>query len=332
MEICFTPSKHWGQSYIAIGVGCLQTKCPNVVGDLKKLGDFVAANNTWKDNTAVTDYIDFLIRDYPDVLTLEPKEWDTYIKKYDEVLQREPTMLTRKVAYSVSGTGKVYEAPFYERIIFCLRYEDARLILGGIQQQMGLKTCVYCNVIPTISNDEQVFYQMDHYLPQSKYPFLGTCFYNLQPSCGICNGQKGKKNSDFGLYVNVQQHKTLSPFRFVPKVSCGIGPYPTCSEILFKGSGKRVTKESKAHEKMFHIDTLYAGRINEVSKLYENAYKTNDSVVQAMAACYGFENTKAKAIAYLSNHLSLDEADIHKEPLTKLRQDTIKQMKEGGVI
>ena len=23
-EICFTPSKHWGQSYIAIGVGCLQ--------------------------------------------------------------------------------------------------------------------------------------------------------------------------------------------------------------------------------------------------------------------------------------------------------------------
>ena len=23
MEICFTPSKHWGQSYIAIGVGCL---------------------------------------------------------------------------------------------------------------------------------------------------------------------------------------------------------------------------------------------------------------------------------------------------------------------
>ena len=22
-EICFTPSKHWGQSYIAIGVGCL---------------------------------------------------------------------------------------------------------------------------------------------------------------------------------------------------------------------------------------------------------------------------------------------------------------------
>lgn len=197
---------------------------------------------------------------------------------------------------------------------------------------MGLKTCVYCNVMPTLSNDEQVFYQMDHYLPQSKYPFLGTCFYNLQPSCGICNGHKGQKDSDFGLYVKAEQHKTLSFFRFVPRVSCGIGPYPTCCEILFKGSGKRVTRESKAYEKMFHIEALYADYSNEVSKLYENAYKTNDSLVQAMDASFGFVNTKANAIAYLSNQLSLDEADIHKEPLMKLRQDTIKQMKDGGVI
>lgn len=307
-------------------------KSQNVAQDLKKLGDFVAANNTWKDKDVVTDYIDLLINDYPVVLTLEPRKWASYMQKYDMVLQREPDMLTKKVVYGVSGNGKVYEAPFYERIIFCLRYEDARLILGEIQQQMGLKTCVYCNMILTISNDEQVFYQMDHYLPQSKYPFLGTCFYNLQPSCGICNGHKGTKDSDFGLYVNVEQHKVLSPFRFVPKVSCGMGPYPICSGILFKGRGKRVTKESKAHEKLFHIDTMYAGCTNEVSKLYENAYKTNDSLVQAMAASFGFVNTKANAIAYLSNQLSLDEADIHKEPLTKLRQDTIKQMKEGGVI
>lgn len=83
---------------------------------------------------------------------------------------------------------------------------------------------------------------------------------------------------------------------------------------------------------MFHIEALYADYSNEVSKLYENAYKTNDSLVQAMAASFGFVNTKANAIAYLSNQLSLDEADIHKEPLMKLRQDTIKQMKDGGVI
>ena len=146
----------------------VKVKCPKVVDDLEKLRNYVAAHNPGIDKTAVTDYIGLLISDYPAVLTLEPKDWNAYIQKYDVVLQREPTMLTRKVVYGVSGKGKVHEAPFYERIISCLRYEDARLILGEIQQQMGLKTCVYCNVIPTISNDEQVYYQMDHYQPQSK--------------------------------------------------------------------------------------------------------------------------------------------------------------------
>lgn len=42
--------------------------------------------------------------------------------------------------------------------------------------------------------------------------------------------------------------------------------------------------------------------------------------------------TKADVLAYMSGHLSLEEKDIHKKTLTKLKQDTIKQLKEGGVL
>lgn len=310
----------------------VMAKCPNVKDDLQELAKFVSANNQWKDKDAAVDYINLLTGDYPAVLTLEPKDWDTYIKKYGNVLKREPDMLTREVAYAKDGKGRLHEAKLYERIIFCLRYDDARKILGGIHQQMGLKTCVYCNVLPTLSNDGDVLYQMDHYLPQSKYPFLGTCFYNLQPSCGVCNGHKGTRDSDFGLYVNVEQHKVLNPFLFVPQIATGHGAYPTCSEITFTGAKKCATKESKAHEAMFHIKTMYACYTGKVDKLYEDAYKMNDSLVQAMSSCYGLNPTKADVLAYMSNHISLDEKDIHKEPLTKLKQDTIRQMKEGGVV
>lgn len=68
-----------------------------------------------------------------------------------------------------------------------------------------------------MATDKDVMYQMDHFMPQSLYPFLGTCFYNLQPSCGICNGHKGKSLSDFGLYVNAEEDKELNPFLFYPK-------------------------------------------------------------------------------------------------------------------
>lgn len=305
--------------------------CADVEEKLAALGTFVADNNNWNDKSAITDYFDLLIADYPKVLTLEPIEWKQYIDKYNEVLKREPDMLKTKVAYRKTET-KVFTGKLYERIIDCLQYTKARVILGKIHQQMGLKTCVYCNVIPTMSNNGEVFYQMDHYLPQSLYPFLGTCFYNLQPSCGVCNDHKKTQDCDFGLYVNSEQHKELSPFRFVPKVKNLDGPYPECEDIQFRGKEANVTKESKAHEEMFHINNLYAGYKDEVSALYTDAYKMNPSIVEANAACWGIPATKKDVLAYMSGHLSLEEKDVHKKTLTKLKQDTIKQLKEGGVL
>ena len=167
--------------------------CADVEEKLAVLGKFVADNNNWNDKSAITDYFDLLIADYPKVLTLEPIEWKQYIDKYNEVLKREPDMLTTEVPYTKTKK-KVLKGKLYERIIICLQYAKARVILGDIHQQMGLKTCVYCNAVPTMSNNGEVFYQMDHYLPQSLYPFLGTCFYNLQPSCGVCNDHKKTKN------------------------------------------------------------------------------------------------------------------------------------------
>lgn len=286
--------------------------CADVEKKLAELGTFVADKNHWNDKSAITDYINLLIADYPKILTLEPIEWKQYIDKYNEVLKREPDMLTTEVAYTKTKK-KVLKGKLYERIIDCLQYTKARVILGEIHQQMGLKTCVYCNAIPTMSKNGEVFYQMDHYLPQSLYPFLGTCFYNLQPSCGVCNDHKKTKNCDFGLYVNSEQHKDLSPFRFVPKVKNLDGPYPECEDIQFRGKEANVTKESKAHEEMFHIDNLYAGYKDEVSALYTDAYKMNPSMVEVSAACLGIPATKEDVLAYMSGHLSLEEKDIHKK-------------------
>lgn len=305
--------------------------CIDVEKKLLELGTFVAGHNVWGDKKAIMDYINLLVADYPKVLTLEPIEWKTYIDKYNKVLKREPNMLVTEVAYRKTKK-KILKGKFYERIIACLQYEKARQILGAIHQQMGLKTCVYCNVTPTLSNDGDVFYHMDHYMPQSLYPFLGTCFYNLQPSCSVCNGHKSTQDCDFGLYVNSEQHKELNPFRFLPKVKNLESPYPECEEILFRGRNANVTLESKAHEDMFHIHNLYAGYKNKVSLLYSDAYKMNSSMIDANAACFGIPATKKDVLAYISDHLSLDEKDVHKEPLTKLKQDTIKQMQEGGVI
>lgn len=306
---------------------------PDVTVKLQELAKFVADNNPWTDKNAITDYIGQMIADYSDLLTLEPKNWQTYIYKYNKVLVREPNMLTMEMNYRQKAKGGFYKGKLYERILACLGYEDARLILGPIHQTMGLKTCVYCNVNPTIAVEGDVMYQMDHFMPQSKYPFLGTCFYNLQPSCGICNGHKGKKSCDFGLYVNVEQRKELNPFRFVSIISqVPMKENGECMDIQLRSKNKTVTEECKKHDKMFHIHTMYSAYKSKVSELYDRCYQLNESAVSAMAAAFRIPPTKECVLSFISGNFSSDETKIHQEPFTKLKQDTILQMKEGGLL
>ena len=309
----------------------VQNECPNVVTDLENLKTFVVANNVWIDSSAVVDYIDTIIADYPALLTLEPKNWD--LQKYKDVEAREPGMLKKKVTYGFDSNGKAQITELYKRIVFCMRYTDVRVILGSIHQEMGLKSCVYCNAETTLTGlDGDVFYQMDHFLPKSKYPFLCTCFYNLQPSCGGCNGHKLTQDSDFGLYVNVEQGIEINPFLFVPQVTDikGMGDY-TCLSIGFTGKSKRETTESKEHNKVFHIKSKYSGHRDKVKDIYDEAYKMTESYINATHDAYGVNPMKQDVLAFMEK-FPLEEERIHEKPFTKLKQDTMKQLKENGLL
>lgn len=61
---------------------------------------------------AITDYIGQMIADYSDLLTLEPKNWQAYIYKYNKVLRREPNMLTKEVNYRIKAKGGFYKGIF----------------------------------------------------------------------------------------------------------------------------------------------------------------------------------------------------------------------------
>lgn len=110
------------------------SQLPDVTVKLQELAKFVADNNPWTDKNAIMDYIGQMVVDYSDLLTLEPKNWQIYIRKYNNVLRREPNMLTKEVNYRIKAKGDFYKGIFYERILACLEYQDTRLILGSIHQ------------------------------------------------------------------------------------------------------------------------------------------------------------------------------------------------------
>lgn len=313
----------------------MQRICPNITRDLEILRDNVVAFNPDIDGTIVTQYINTIISDYPEILTTEPKDWD--LKKYGNILKKDYKILTNKVKYKVKKndpTGKpieYYEDALYKRIMFCLRYSVARIILGDIHQKMKLKACVYCNTQPTRSARGKVFYEMDHLKPQSKYPFLGTCFYNLQPSDAMCNKNKLTKPCDFQLFVN-DPNEELSPFKFLPQV-IEIAPEKgaECIDIRFVGKSGKETAASKQYESTFHINALYASYRDTVEELYEKNNKMPQAIIDAYKASIDYAPTRSDLTNYLLG-CPYDESRIHEDILRKIKVDTMKQLDDANLL
>ena len=68
----------------------------------------------------------------------------------------------------------------------------------SLVNNLNLSTCVYCNrqyITPV--KDVKLRPALDHFYPKSVYPILALCFFNLIPSCDICNSKFKKSQTIF---------------------------------------------------------------------------------------------------------------------------------------
>ena len=308
----------------------MKSSCNDVVNDLKTLRDNLIKFNKWVDEDGIKEYFDTIISDYPKLLILEPKDWE--LEKYTAIENKNKNFLKKKVVYAKNSRNKPMRGSVYKRIMFCLRYTKARLILGRIHQEMGLRACIYCNTISLEASNDEVSYEMDHYKPQSEFPYLGTCFYNLQPCDSGCNKRKSKKFSNFGLYVNEgTSNLELSPFMFHAKFK-QIGKYQAeCLEIEFLGKKGMVTDESIAHDDTFHIHKKYINYRQEAANIYEKAVTMNENGRKAREEVIGYKPSRNDYIKYILD-APYDESLIHSKPLNKLKFDIFKDLDDNNVL
>jgi hypothetical protein len=66
-------------------------------------------------------------------------------------------------------------------------------------ENFDFRTCFYCNkdFITNFDTDKKVStFQLDHFFDKATYPYLALSFYNLIPSCYVCNAKvKGSENT-----------------------------------------------------------------------------------------------------------------------------------------
>lgn len=73
-----------------------------------------------------------------------------------------------------------------------------------IMESLGIKTCPYCNREYTFTlygKDKKTRPEFDHFYNKTDYPILALSFFNLVPSCHVCNHIKGTNDVKVNPYV-----------------------------------------------------------------------------------------------------------------------------------
>lgn len=142
------------------------------------------------------DYLQKILDEYPKLLACEPgsADWKRIDSEFGTLLNKDALKVSIRYPLKKPGKSKKKNRTetFHEAIVRMMGYTKIQKeIFPPIMERLHVKTCVYCNSqFAIVADDTTALFQLDHCWPKSVYPYLCTCFFNLQPSCGSCNQRK----------------------------------------------------------------------------------------------------------------------------------------------
>lgn len=209
-----------------------------------------------------------------------------------------------------------------------------------LTEKKGANTCTYCNrqYTPTISkflrtgSRGKQYYEyithptLDHWFSHEMYPLLGLSYYNLIPSCSVCNsGAKGSKLFSLQDYVHPHMSRNDNP-DFTFRAAGGGGHWLLTIDH---------DKKSPVHNTLdaFKLEEIYAFHQDwEVKDIMDFSEITGGNYLKDLYDIVLSDTLGAKsscdAYQMLFGAMS-DPKDFLKRPFSKLKYDLLKQL---GVI
>lgn len=275
----------------------------------------------WRD---YAEYVQNIIDHYSNLLVLPPSKFESYKVSYFNMLSNTQLVSTHWRQNS--------RTPFFEEIVKRMRYDAVRdQEYVKYYNKLAIKTCVYCNAqyavsVNTSSSVSKCYFELDHFKPKSKYPFLCTSFFNLQPCCGNCNRIKLNQNAEFSLYT--ESSSDIDPFHF-RLTDSSVVKYMISQDAKYLETRlcSNNTSLLDNHTSIFHTNELYANFNDIVEEIIWKSKTRDDVYISQLIQefCQLFPYKKADIIRFLYGTYS-KESEVHLRPLTKLKQDICKQL------
>ena len=231
----------------------------------------------------------------------------------------------KKIGRADVAKKKIFKAFNYDG-----RISRNKAVSYELAKRIGTRTCVYCNRIYSFVVEKENGAPVsrpdfDHWLPKEKHPLLSMSFYNLIPSCPICNrGIKLRREFKYGTHVHpyCSTEDMSLTFQYAPL------PGEQWKLTLAKGN-----QEENATAKLLNTEDVYRPYANnEVKDILDFAYKNppeylldlRDKVMKA------FGGTVTKEHAYrIVFGTEMRVSVFSDRPLSKMKRDVLKQLQDA---
>ena len=291
----------------------LDTVKPGVEKRLKDLFGQVAPKEP-------KDFVKKLIDNLDVLLIGEPAELRSLIERF----QKEYVKIA-STEYSKKNEKSIFSKELLKSMGYNTDFRKNELV--ELSCKLNIKVCPYCNHNYTLYIDDKKktwskgLFQFDHFYNKATYPYLSMSLYNLIPSCSSCNLQKTTTSLD--LRYNPYYKGISNEFRFEVDDSIQLrSGMPGADKIEIK-----IRKTPTGHgidelKDELHLEEQYGRHKDIVQEIYDKMY--NEPYYQEMLTC--IPNSAEFINQWIG--IPMREEDIDKQPLTKFRQDILKQAKK----
>lgn len=202
---------------------------------------------------------------------------------------------------------------------------------------LNIRSCVYCNRTYTVSQfktnqngelGKLIRPQFDHWYPQEKYPLLGLSFYNLIPSCSICNSSvKGRKQFSIDKFLHPYEDNVLDYITF------GYVHWKSIDRVKIEliASHPDNNEEKRIENTLvgFHIEEMYNAHHPELLDLLKIKQAYSENYLKKLKDSFPEAGLTEQEIYRLAFGVESAKEDFHKRPMSKFKYDILKEL---GII
>jgi hypothetical protein len=235
-------------------------------------------------------------------------------------------------------TKKVYN--------YFFNYQNYYSIINNkIGKALNLKCCPYCNrnfitYIPDI-NRRIIGPSYDHFFSKARYEYLTLSFYNLIPSCYICNSNL-KGNIDFKLDTHIHPYLgefgddvffdfELSTKDYSGKREIGFHPKLIEKKTISPKTRKRVfgidTEKGSGSINVFKLQDVYESHDDSVEEIYKRFDKNSRYYIGSISKIIDKLKTSEEEFYRFNFRNYYNTIDFNKRPLAKLDREIYDKMK-----